>query len=112
MYISDPHKTIIDFANFITDFDLQGLVDIFKEYLRSEHKNLALLMDYANQAKNRTLYKRLGFLLELYEPNESEYIETCLHKISKGPSQLSPNTSCDVYIKKWHLKIPRSMIKP
>jgi predicted transcriptional regulator of viral defense system len=109
--ISDPHKTIIDFANFITDFDLQGLVDIFKEYLRSEHKNLNILMDYAAQTQNRTLYKRLGFLLELYEPSQSNYIEMCLHNISKGPSQLSPNISCEVYIKKWRLKVPQGMVK-
>lgn len=109
--ISDPHKTIIDFANFITDFDLQGLVDIFKEYLRSEHKNLKTLMEYAAQAQNRTIYKRLGFLLELYAPSELDYIDLCLQHISKGPSQLSPNTSCEVYLKKWRLKVPQHMVK-
>lgn len=38
--ISDPHKTVIDFANFITDFDFQGFLDIFKEYLKFQYKNL------------------------------------------------------------------------
>jgi predicted transcriptional regulator of viral defense system len=110
--ISDPHKTIIDFANFITAFDVQGLIDIFKEYLRSEHKDLKILMEYAALAQNRTIYKRLGFLLELHAPDESVYIQECLQNISKGPSQLSPNTSCDLYLKKWHLKVPQHLVKP
>lgn len=109
--MSDPHKTIIDFANFITDFGLQGLVDVFTEYLRSKHKNLDILLDYATQTTNRTVFKRIGFLLELYEPNALEHIDICLQNISKGPSQLSPNIVGEVYLKKWHLKVPRSMVK-
>jgi predicted transcriptional regulator of viral defense system len=109
--VSDPHKTIIDFANFINDFDLYGLIDIFTEYLRSSHKNLDTLLAYAHQTKNRTMFKRLGFLLELYEPEAITYIQQCLENISKGPSQLSPNLKGGIYIKRWHLKVPQHMVK-
>ncbi len=109
--ISDPHKTVIDFANFITDFDLFGLADLFKEYLRSEYRNLDILLSYAAQSTNRTVYKRIGFLLELYEPNAVNHIALCLQNISKGPSKLSPQTVYDVYNKKWHLRVPKNMEK-
>ncbi len=109
--ISDPHKTIIDFANFITDFDLLGLADLFKEYLRSEYRDLDVLLDYAAQSTNRTVYKRIGFLLELYEPTAADHINLCLKNISKGPSKLSPHTEHDVYNKKWRLRVPLNMEK-
>ena len=109
--ISDLHKTVIDFVNFMSDFDLQGLVDVFREYMKSKHKNLDILIDYAAQSSNRTVYKRIGFLLELYYPQEVDYINVCLQNISKGPSKLAPNLLCDVYMRKWHLYIPKNMEK-
>lgn len=110
--ISDPHKTIVDFSNFIMEFGLQGFVDVFEEYLRSEHKNFDILLNYVEQSMNRTLYKRLGFMIEKYEPTETRQIDLCLHHISKGPSKLSPNSPCDVYLKKWNLYVPKHMVNP
>jgi predicted transcriptional regulator of viral defense system len=110
IFISDPHKTVIDFANFIEGFGARNFVDIFTEYLQSEHKDLDLLLDYAGKSRNRTLYKRLGFMLEKYDPQAIKHINFCLRNVSKGPSKLSPNTPCEVYIKKWHLKVPRYMV--
>lgn len=107
---SDPHKTVIDYANFITEFGLQGFIDIFEEYMRSEHKNLDILLDHVGQAMNRTLYKRLGFMIEKYEPTAVQQIDICLNHISKGPSKLSPNSPCDVYIKKWNMYVPAHMV--
>ena len=107
---SDPHKTVIDFANFITEFGLQGFVDNFEEYLRSEHKNLDVLLDYVGQSLNRTLYKRFGFMIEKYEPTAMRHIDICLDHISKGPSKLSPNSTCEIYLKKWNMYVPAHMV--
>ncbi|MCE3231366.1 MAG: hypothetical protein K0R52_1294 [Alphaproteobacteria bacterium] len=109
VFFSDPHKTVIDFANFITEFGLQGFVDVFTQYLRSELKDLDSLLDYAGRSMNRTVYKRLGFILEKDSPSDIDHINLCLENISKGPSKLSPNSSCEVYIKKWHLNVPKNI---
>ncbi len=109
IFVSDPHKTIIDFTNFITDFDFQGFLDIFKEYLKSEHKNLDKLIDYAHKAHNRSLFKRIGFLLEKYDKESTYYINICHKNISKGPSLLAPRIKEDSYIKKWRLRVPKNL---
>jgi predicted transcriptional regulator of viral defense system len=109
--ISDPHKTIIDFANFVKDFDLYGLLDLFTEYLKSDYKNLDVLLDYAAQSGNRAVFKRIGFLLELLEPAAITHINRCLQNISKGVSELSPGTKSNVYNKKWRLRVPESMVE-
>lgn len=112
VFWSDPHKTLVDFANFITEFSLQGFTDVFIQYLRSEHKNLDILLDYASRSMNQTIFKRLGFMLEKYSLSDQQHINLCLENISKGPSKLSPNVPCDVYIKQWHLNVPQSMVNP
>lgn len=109
--ISDSHKTVIDFTNFVIEFGLQGFIDIFEEYLRSEHKNFDILLDYVEQSGNRTLYKRLGFMIEKYEPEQTLHIDRCLAHLSKGPSKLSPNSTSEVYLKKWNLYVPKSMVE-
>jgi predicted transcriptional regulator of viral defense system len=111
IYISDLHKTLIDFANFMDYFSLISLEDTFKEYLQSKDKDLEKLIDYAQKAHNRTLFKRLGFLLEVYAPTETEAIDTCAQNISSGPSKLSTSTRCSVYLKKWRMYVPERMIK-
>jgi len=72
--ISDPSRTMIDFlhnpelAGGITPF-----LDIFKEYLDSDHKDLNKLIDYGTRLKNKTIFKRPGFISELLNL-ERDYI--------------------------------------
>ena len=111
VHLSDPHKTVIDFANFIDAYGLQSLIDVLTSYLHSEHKNLNVLLDYAHKANNRTLFKRIVFMLEKLAPDEEMAIYHCLENISKGPSKLSPKLSCEIYISKWKLKVPQYMAR-
>ncbi len=109
VFISDPHKTVVDFANFIDEYGLQGFVDVFSAYLHSEQKNLQILLDYAHKANNKALFKRLGFMLERLSPQEEEAIALCLKAASPGPTKLAPALPCDVYVKKWRLSVPSHM---
>ena len=67
--VSDPSRTIID---MLTDPKLGGgirpVVDMFLSYMKSEKKNVQLLLDYAKRLGNGAVFKRLGFLLERYAP--------------------------------------------
>lgn len=73
--VSDPTRTILD---FLIDPKLAGgirtAVDIFNEYLKSQHKNLPLLVDYANRVGVCPVFKRMGFLLQQYAPDELDII--------------------------------------
>lgn len=105
--VSDPSRTIIDILN---DPMLAGgirlVLDALQNYINSEHKNSDLLLQYAENSKNKTIYKRLGFLLEYLNAKEQELISLCKQKISSGYSKLDPQLECNKLIKKWHLWVP------
>lgn len=110
--ISDPHKTVLDFLSFPNDYTAQTMVEIFESYLRSEHKNIDIIAQYAQKIPNRTTLKRLGFLLELLAPDEKALIEYCHKNISKGYSSLSTQSPCTQTIPRWNLKVPERLKEP
>ena len=55
---------------------------------------------------NPTRVKRLGFLIESLAPNETDFINECKNKISKGRSQFDPSVKGKIFISKWSLLIP------
>lgn len=105
--VSDPTRTILD---FLIDPKLGGgirmTVDMLKEYLKSEHKNLPLLIDYAKQLNNSAAFKRLGFLLEQYAPKELDIIEACKKQITISKTKLDPQLDTDKLITRWRLWVP------
>lgn len=106
--VSDPARTILD---LLDEPKLGGgirpVFDMFKEYLASEHNNLNLLLDYAIRINNGAVFKRLGFLLERYSPQEREMIDACKARLTKGNSKLDPQLKSDVLVTKWRLWIPK-----
>lgn len=107
--VSDPSRTIID---LLDDPSIGGGMrpakDIFNEYLRSKHRNLKKLYEYALRLDNKTIFKRLGFLIEELAPNESETIRLCREKMSKGNSQLDPELPSKHLVTRWRLWVPES----
>lgn len=107
--VSDPSRTIIDVLN---DPEIGGGIrpsfDLLKSYLGSKNKNFDLLIQYAEKAGNRSVFKRLGFLVEKVNPGENSFIERCLLRISKGYSKLDPKLKCEKIVTKWKLWIPSS----
>lgn len=109
--ISDPSKTIVD---LLDDPGLVGgmriVSDFLKSYLESEYKNIDLIIDYAGRMKNKTIFKRLGFLLETYNLVENNIVEKIKLNISTGNSNFDPTIKNIRIIKKWNLKIPASWV--
>jgi predicted transcriptional regulator of viral defense system len=107
--ISDPSKTIVDILN---DPKLVGgmtiVYDIFKEYLESKYCDLPLLLDYAKKMKNKTILKRLGFMLETKFETIPEIFKNLDNEISTGHSKYDPLLKCDFIVEKWMLKVPES----
>jgi len=78
VFISDPARTMVD---LLVDPQLGGginnVIDTLTSYLKSSHKNMELLLDYARRHYNRAIVKRLGYLLERCQSGEFNTIWFC-----------------------------------
>ncbi len=105
--ISDPTKTIIDaFNDPAVVGGIRMSIDLLSLYLKSEHKNLQLLLDYGLQMKNTAVFKRLGFCFEKNNHYESDYLEKMRAQIKSGYSQLDPSSPGESLITAWNLWVP------
>lgn len=106
--VSDPTKTM---ADFFDDPSLAGgmrvVRDIFEEYLNSEYKDLPKLVSYSEKIGNRTILKRLGFLLETMGLADEVEPLGLKSKLSKGNSDFDPLVENDVIVNRWSLRVPQ-----
>jgi predicted transcriptional regulator of viral defense system len=107
MRVSDPSRTIVD---ILDDPDIGGGVrqcaDAVRAYFEGEHRNERLLLNYVERRRNRTVFKRLGYLLEVLGIEAPDVTERCLAGQSKGLSLLDPTLEARGKItKRWNLRI-------
>jgi predicted transcriptional regulator of viral defense system len=105
--VSDPTKTVID---ILDDPKIGGgirhIADILKAYLSHDRLNKSLLLDYAHKSGNRTVFKRLGYLLEAMKVNDVTLIEACRKAVSSGISLLDPSAPRKGrFVRRWNLRI-------
>jgi len=107
VYLADPSRTIVDLlANPPLGGGIINVDEMLLAYWNSEHLNREILLDYISKYKNKTIYKRLGFLIEFHKLNEQKLIEECRKNISKGNSQLDPSVKGKALSKRWGLWYP------
>jgi predicted transcriptional regulator of viral defense system len=104
--VSDPSRTIVD---VLDDPGLGGgirhVAAVLEEYLRSEHHDDALLIEYGDRLGNKTVFKRLGWLLELLG-KDGPLREACLARRSAGLSKLDPTASAaGRIVRRWGLRV-------
>lgn len=112
--VSDPSRTIVD---ILDDPRLGGGIrtcaDVLHEYLASQHRDDGLLVAYADRLGNRTVFKRLGFLLERSGEEAPDLIAACLARRSAGLGTLDPSVaSRGTIVRRWGLRVnvsPRSV---
>lgn len=106
--VSDPTRTILD---LLIDPKLGGgirtTIDMLIYYLKSEYKDLTLLIAYAKQINNGAVFKRLGYLLERYAPQELEFIEACKKQLTTGKIKIDPQLETSKLITRWRLWVPK-----
>ncbi len=85
---------------------------MFQNYLKSENKDIQLLMDYAKRLDNGAVFKRLGFLLELYAHDQQAAMNECKAQMTKGNTNLDPSLRADRLITRWRLWVPESWANP
>lgn len=89
--VSDPSRTIVD---LLDDPSMGGgirhVAEVLEEYLAGPHRDEELLLDYCERFGNRSVYKRLGYLLEALGLEEAGLIERCRERMSSGVVPLDP----------------------
>jgi predicted transcriptional regulator of viral defense system len=107
--VSDPSRTIIDVLDDPRiGGGIRSCTDLLNNYLRSRYRNIDDLINFAGLIGNATVFKRLGFLLERYAPDETSAIQECLRRLPQGNSKLDPDLPKDGLITKWKLWVPAS----
>jgi predicted transcriptional regulator of viral defense system/predicted nucleotidyltransferase len=110
--VSDPTRTILDMlSNPQLGGGLRSTIDMFRNYLTSEKKDLELLINYADQLANGAVFKRLGFLLEKYAGNEQDFIEQCRARLTTGNAKFDPALKAEKLITRWRLWVPERWTK-
>ena len=105
--VSDPTRTMLDLLCApLLGGGIRSTVDMLSNYLRSENKNLNLLIKYAESLGNGAVFKRLGFLLERMVPDEVNQINKCRAKLTTGNSKLDPKLAADKLVTRWRLWVP------
>ncbi len=85
---------------------IRSVKDMLGNYLRSENKNLQLLIKYGERLSNGAVFKRLGFLLEKMAPDETKAIEECYKRLTTGNAKLDPKLTNIKLITRWRLWVP------
>ncbi len=110
--VSDPSRTIIDMLdNPRLGGGIRSVADMFNNYLKSENKDLKLLIEYAKRLGNGAVFKRLGFLLERFASDQIPFITECNSQLTKGNVNLDPALESDNLITRWRLWVPKSWTK-
>lgn len=105
--LSDPTQTIVDILGDPSiGGGMRNIADIVCEYFRSQHRNDEEIFNYIVISNNRTIFKRLGYLIDVCSIDASILKEKCRTNISKGFSLLDPTIEAKgTFNSKWNLRI-------
>ena len=107
--VSDPSRTIVDVLDEPRlGGGIRHCADVLHEYLISEHRSDELLIEYGDRLGNRSVFKRLGFLLEARERDvgTDALVEHCLQRRSSGINALDPSIGArGRIVRRWGLRI-------
>jgi predicted transcriptional regulator of viral defense system len=107
IHMSDPSRTLVD---ILDDPEIGGGVpqcaEVVRAYFEGDHRNDQQLLSYIESRRNRTVFKRLGYLLESLGVDAPVVIDRCLAGQSKGLSLLDPTRpSRGKITKRWNLRV-------
>lgn len=104
--VSDPSRTVVDvLAHPGWGGGMRHIAGVVEEYLLGEHRNPECLVTYADRLGNRSVFKRLGYLIEALDLDEPDLLATCLDRRSAGITDLDPSADTDGKIStRWNLR--------
>jgi predicted transcriptional regulator of viral defense system len=85
---------------------IRHVVDVVDEYFRSSHRDDALLVTYGDRFGNRTVFKRLGYIVEVLGVDAPDLIAECGVRVSRGISLLDPGIGPrGPIVTRWNLRV-------
>jgi predicted transcriptional regulator of viral defense system len=105
--VSDPTRTVIDILdNPAMGGGIVHVAEILHDYLKGEHRDDDKIITYADRLGNRTVMKRLGYLLEMFHIDATALMKACLDRRSAGLAKLDPSSNIPGRItKRWGLRV-------
>ena len=104
--ISDPARTMIDMLALpILGGGIDHVADCLVAHRASSSYDEDLLIRYADQYGNGTIFKRLGFLAET-RLHDSELVDDCKVRLTQGYAQLDPALAATRLHTSWRLWVP------
>lgn len=105
--VSDPSRTVIDILDDPTlGGGIRHVADVLLEYMDGDMRDDALLTAYGDRLGNRTVFKRLGHLIETLDLDARELVAACLDRRSAGISKLDPSIDAKGRIvTRWNLRV-------
>lgn len=105
--VSDPSRTLIDILDdpYIGG-GMRHISEVVKNFFMGELRDERRLIEYIEKLNNRTVYKRLGYIIETLNLNLQNLIKTCHTNLSKGYSTFDPTVDAKgTFIRKWNLRV-------
>jgi predicted transcriptional regulator of viral defense system len=105
--VSDPSRTLIDLLDDpATGGSMRHVAEIAHAYFSGDERTDATLVEYARRHGNRTVYKRLGYLVEASGLDAPTVLEACRTNMSAGLSALDPSgPDGGRILKRWNLRL-------
>jgi len=107
--VSDPARTIVDMLTApALGGGIRSVKDMLGNYLKSDDKDLNLLIEYAERLSNGAVFKRLGFLLEITAPEEADTMAACSRRLTAGNAALDAKLNNSRLVTRWRLWVPEN----
>jgi predicted transcriptional regulator of viral defense system len=109
LFISDPHKTVLDIIQDpYIGAGLQHVIDCMREYKKRypSKEDHAQLLEYAHHAGNGALFKKLGFLGESLGFDQ-HFVQDCAKHLTTGYAHLDKRAADARLVTRWRLWIPK-----
>lgn len=104
--VSDPARTLVDMlAAPEIGGGIDHVADCLKSYFDSKSPDADLLIRYAQDFRNGAVFKRLGFLADVWLHNAT-LAAACQKRLTQGNTRLDPNSDSPRLITRWRLWIP------
>jgi predicted transcriptional regulator of viral defense system len=107
IHASSPARTVIDILDKPKlGGGIKHVAHITGEFFTGEHRDDKTLMEYAQRVGNKTVCKRLGYIVETLKIDATDVVSFCRHHISTGYSKLDPGiTRKGRLLRRWKLEV-------
>ena len=105
--VSDPSRTLVDVLDDPSaGGGIRHVGAVLHGYFSGEHRDDQALVAYTRRLGNRTVFKRLGHLLEALEIDAPTLVDECRAGMSSGDSVLDPSLPRQGPVaRRWNLRV-------